>query len=81
MAVKLGTMKSRAVTRETADRDPSFGRILMVRLDEGGRFLHIWQKGRRKRFTICYRDIWRLGYMAAVKASREEKQRKRRAQA
>ncbi len=69
----MTTRLSRPVTRETNDRDPVWGRILMVRLEEGGRMLRIWQKGRRKKFSVTYADLWRFAFQAYAKAALAER--------
>ncbi len=65
----MTTKLLRPVTRETADRDPVWGRLLMVRLESGGRVLRIWQKGHRKKFTLTYADLWRFAFQAYAKAA------------
>lgn len=73
----MTTKLTRPVTRETADRDPSFGRTLMIRLDDGGRTLRLWVKGRRRKLTLTYADIYRFALAAEAKAIMQEKQRAR----
>jgi hypothetical protein len=82
MATKLGKIDSRSVVRETADLEPLYReRKLMVSLDAGGRFLEIWEKGRRRRFKVAYSTVYGNAVNAAIyAAAREakiEKQRKR----
>jgi hypothetical protein len=68
----------RRVTRETSDTDASFHRTLMVQLEEGGRFLRIWQKGRRTKLTATYQEIFRWAYQRdAKKAIADRKAAKR----
>jgi hypothetical protein len=75
----MTTKLTRPVTRETADRDPVWGRLLMVRLEEGGRMLRIWQKSRRKKFTLTYAEIWRFAFQAYAKAALAERKAARAA--
>ncbi len=74
----MATKLNRAVVRETADRDPCHGRVLMVRLEEGGRVVKIWEKGRRRKFTVTFADIWRFAFQAYARAEREERKQRRK---
>ncbi len=74
----MATKLNRAVTRETSDRDPCWNQVLMVRLNEGGRTVDIWAKGRRKHFTLTYAELWRLGFNKLVWSQREEKRKRQR---
>jgi hypothetical protein len=75
----VATKLRRPVTRETADRDPVWGRVLMVRLETGGRIIRIWQKGRRTRFAVTYADLWRFAFQAYAKAALAERKAARAA--
>lgn len=78
MATKLiNNGAPRYVVRETAGRDPMYNQILIVKL--GPYAMEIRQKKRRHGFTVTYADIFRLGFMAAVKAAKADKRRKRSA--
>ena len=65
----MTTKLARPVTRETADRDPVWGRLLMVRLEEGGRVL----------FAVTYADLWRFAFQAYAKAALAERKAARAA--
>jgi hypothetical protein len=71
----MATVLNRRVVRETADRDPGWHRPIMIELAEGGRFVHVWQKGRRSKYIVTYAQIWRLGYQAELARIRAEKQK------
>jgi hypothetical protein len=73
------TKLTRPVRRETSDVDPCFGRTLLVMLEVGGKFLRIWQKGRRQRYTVTYAEIWRLGMQNHARAVKAELVAKRKA--
>lgn len=75
----MATKLHRPVTRETSDRDPVWGRLLMVRLEEGGKMLRIWQKGRRKKFTVTYADLWRFAFQTYAKAAVAQRAAERKA--
>ncbi len=74
----MATKLTRRVTRETASKDPCYGRTIMICLEEGGQLLRVWQKGRRKKYALTFADLWRFAFQTYAKAARLEKQAKRR---
>jgi hypothetical protein len=58
----------RPITRETPDRDASYHETLMIKIEPDSPCLKIWQKGRRRKYAVCFRDIFRLAIMAEAKA-------------
>jgi hypothetical protein len=81
MVVKLGRIDSRPVVRETVDHYATrLDRHLMVKLDAGGRFLELWQKGRRTRYKVAYSTIFSQAVNAAMYLMERER-RARKAEA
>ncbi len=61
------------LVRETPDRDPIDNETLMIRMEPGSRFMHIWRKGRHDRLAIRFRDIYRLAYDVEARAAINER--------
>jgi hypothetical protein len=79
MATKLGKVDSRSITRETADHDGCYHERLMVKLDAGGRYLEVWQKGRRRHFKVTYAEIFNHAVMREMRASERERRLEKKA--
>ena len=75
----MATKLNRRVTRETAHRDPCYGRTIMICLEEGGQLLRVWEKGRRKKYAITYADLWRFAFQAYARAALAERKAARAA--
>ncbi len=69
----------RPITRETMTIDTMRGgrRLLVVRLEEGGKVLKIRPKGTRRWYTLDYASIYRAAVMAHARAIAAEKKEKR----
>lgn len=69
----------RPITRETMTIDTMRGgrRLLVVRLEEGGKVLKIRPKGTRHWYTLCYSSIYRAAVMAHARAIAAEKKERR----
>src|ERR1700757_2205962 len=63
---KMAAKITRRVVRETDTLDPNYHETLMVSLEPGGKFMLIWQKGRRKKFKITYESVWSRAYQEAA---------------
>lgn len=79
----MPTKLTRRVVRETNAVDPSYGRRLVIELAEGGNFVYVWQKGRRRKYPITYVEIWRAAIrgaqLAAVREAKAIREAKRKA--
>lgn len=67
----MPTKLTRAVHRETSTPDPCFGRTICIELAEGGKLIHLRQKGRRTRYAVTYSDLWRFAVRLALDAQRK----------
>ena len=71
----MTNLDQRAIRRETNTIDHTRGgrRLLIVKLEIGGKLVRIKPKGTRKWFTIDYATIYRLAVMAHARQAMAEK--------
>ncbi len=74
----MTTLDRRAVRRETRALEPSFRRrVLIVVLEQGGRFMRIKPKGAQRWYNISYEEIYRAAARVAAVELKAEKARKK----
>lgn len=81
MATKLGTIQSKAVTRETKAAYQS--RPIIVRLDAGGRLIRVKQKGQRKWHVATVEQLFFLAAKntaVEIKKLKDEARKERKKQ-
>ncbi len=71
----MTTLDHRAVRRETNTIDHTRGgrRLLIVKLEVGGKIVRMKPKGTRKWFSIDYSSIYRLAVMAHARQAMAER--------
>lgn len=69
---------NRRVVRETAERDPFNGRVVVIELETGGHLLYVRQKGCRTKYPVTYASLFRWAAVNHARAAVEAKRKNRK---
>jgi hypothetical protein len=73
MTTRLDLPTSRAIVRQTAERDHRTGKPLLVRLELGGHLVRVKVKGERRWYTVTVSQLWMLGAKNRAAEIRQQK--------